>query len=122
MAQLILNMKQKLNIDKAITNHIQDVTGVAKQIMDGNFNKMVTNGKEGAPWTDQTGNARNSIGYADESTKGLLQFWFYIGVHYGIWLELSNQGKYRIMQPTFEAGLVNMQKDLSLVGLDVRNR
>jgi hypothetical protein len=54
--------------------------------------------KRSAPWTDRTTNARNSIrGQYDDYTVYLS-----IGMFYGVFLELSNGGKYRIVWPTIE--------------------
>lgn len=57
-----------------------------------------------APWTDRTGNARNSIGgYSPvEGGQGKVVGVLSIGMFYGVFLELSNGGKYRIVWPTLE--------------------
>lgn len=56
--------------------------------------------KQHAPWTDRTGNARNSLyGQTDDTQKNKIVGYHGIGVYYGIYLELSNFGKYRIVQP-----------------------
>ena len=65
--------------------------------------------KREAPWTDRTGNARNSIGgYTDDSNKdnpvGILS----IGVYYGVFLELKNNGKYRIVWPMLEVAATRL--------------
>lgn len=56
--------------------------------------------KNNAPWTDRTGNARQSIDYHVEYRKNLIRFYIFIGVYYGVFLELCNMGKYRILRPT----------------------
>lgn len=71
--------------------------------MEATMAEAEADAKRSAPWTDRTGNARNSIGgYTDDSDKkhptGILS----IGMFYGVFLELKNAGKYRIVWPTLE--------------------
>lgn len=57
--------------------------------------------KRNAPWTDRTGNARKSItGSGPEVTPTNMRAALAIGMYYGVFLELSNGGKYRIVWPT----------------------
>jgi len=59
--------------------------------------------KLNAPWTDRTGNARNSIaGTLAEKQGDTVLGHLLIGVYYGVFLELKNHGKYRIVFPTIE--------------------
>jgi hypothetical protein len=56
--------------------------------------------KTNAPWTDRTSNARNGLGakaFADGYNHGIICFH---SVPYGIWLEVANNGRYRIIVPT----------------------
>lgn len=58
--------------------------------------------KTQAPWTDQTGNARNGLAaraYRSGDEMGIL---LYHQVPYGIWLELANDSRYAIIIPTME--------------------
>ena len=59
--------------------------------------------KLNAPWSDQTGNARNGLAaraYRDNDEVGIVLFH---QVPYGIWLETRFGGKYAIIEPTIEA-------------------
>ena len=59
--------------------------------------------KINAPWTDQTGNARNGLAaraYRDQDEIGIV---LYHQVTYGIWLETRFGGKYAIIDPTIQA-------------------
>lgn len=59
--------------------------------------------KRNAPWTDRTGNARNSItGTKGEVDGNTVKGHLFIGVEYGKYLELCWGGKYRIVWPTIE--------------------
>lgn len=59
--------------------------------------------KDNAPWTDRTGNARNSIYGVAPGNEDKIRAYHGIGVYYGVFLELANNGKYRIIWPTMEA-------------------
>jgi hypothetical protein len=59
--------------------------------------------KRNAPWTDRTGNARRSITGTRAVVEGHEAYgYLYIGVYYGVFLELCNQGRFRIIFPTLE--------------------
>jgi hypothetical protein len=56
--------------------------------------------KTNAPWTDQTGNARQGLraeAFRESDNMGIV---LYHQVPYGIWLELANGGKYAIIDET----------------------
>jgi hypothetical protein len=59
--------------------------------------------KDEAPWTDRTGNARQTL--YTEVTQVVNQMVTVIlshGVHYGIYLELCNAGRYAIINPALD--------------------
>src|SRR5690554_5534178 len=62
--------------------------------------EMEAYAKPNAPWADRTGDARESLfGYVlSRETTLLLRIAH--GQEYGKWLELCNQGKYAILEPT----------------------
>lgn len=71
--------------------------------------------REGAPWQDQTGNARGGLfaqAYAADDERGLV---LYHTVPYGVFLELANSGKYQIIMPTVEEEGREIMKDLRVV-------
>lgn len=90
------------------------------QVVDARFIEAEGYAKEKAPWTDRTGDARRSITYADLSDEQTLRFYLYIGMWYGVFLELANQGKYRILLPTFTIFENEIYKDLRKMGLQVK--
>jgi hypothetical protein len=58
-----------------------------------------------APWTDQTGNARNGLkAKAGKDVEGVHIFLFH-RVSYGIWLEVAHEGRYQIIMPTLRFAL-----------------
>lgn len=57
--------------------------------------------KTHAPWTDRTTNARNGLHTAASSpSRGKYEIVFSHTMHYGIYLELANSGRYEIIMPT----------------------
>ena len=59
--------------------------------------------KTGAPWSDITGAARNGLHVNAQHSPGGHSLTFAHSVHYGIWLEVKNSGKYEIIMPTVRA-------------------
>lgn len=84
--------------------------------VDKNFIDMENYAKSHAPWTDRTGDARRSIQKIDLSTSDRILFYLIIGMPYGIWLELANQGKYQILRPTLTIQEPQIKKDLRELG------
>lgn len=56
--------------------------------------------KLNAPWTDRTTNARNGLKAKYVRAGDLHSIVAFHSVPYGIWLEVANHGKYRIIVPT----------------------
>lgn len=55
--------------------------------------------KQGAPWTDRTGNARNGLNAGVEVGQDKYIFYLAHGVEYGVSLELAHGGNYAIVRP-----------------------
>lgn len=68
-----------------------------------------------APWHDRTGIARASIyGYATFTPTDII-IYHGIKVDYGVYLELSNGGKYRVIAPTVNKYRTIWQSNLSSI-------
>jgi hypothetical protein len=53
---------------------------------------------DNAPWTDRTGNARQSLySEVEEVVNQMVTIIFSHGVYYGVYLELCNAGRYAII-------------------------
>jgi hypothetical protein len=53
-----------------------------------------------APWTDRTGAARTGLlAVANKLGPGAHEIIMAYSVHYGIWLEIANSGKYAVIGP-----------------------
>ena len=62
-----------------------------------------TSAKQGAPWTDRTGNARQGLqGFVEDVSESVVLLVLQHGVDYGVFLELKNQARYAIILPTLE--------------------
>lgn len=55
-----------------------------------------------APWTDRTGNARNTLSARTEHKPNTDSIILSHGMIYGVWLEVKNSGRYAIVIPTIK--------------------
>lgn len=58
--------------------------------------------KASAPWTDRTGNARQTLSAAAQEVADAILIEMGYGVDYGIYLEHKNSGRYAILAPTVD--------------------
>ena len=59
--------------------------------------------KENASWTDRTGNARQGLeGLVEDISETMVALILKHKMDYGVFLELSHQGRYAIIMPTLE--------------------
>lgn len=85
--------------NKAVEAVVRSTIGV---FADTAAKKMEAEAKQNAPWTDGTGNARNSI-RGDFGWKGKHAVITLSGnMEYSVWLELAHEKKYAILVPTIE--------------------
>lgn len=56
--------------------------------------------KENRPWTDRTNMARQTLKGEVEKKSFGFRITLSYGVDYGLWLELANEKKYAIVEPT----------------------
>lgn len=64
--------------------------------------KLQNYARENRKWTDRTGQARQRLhGYVGEIPNGY-RISLAHGVDYGLWLELANEKRFAIIQPTIE--------------------
>lgn len=109
------NVQYFVNVGQVTTNMRKLKTRCAEavhQIADRNFIEMENFAKSNASWTDRTGDARRSIEKVDKSNAQAIEFWLIIGVTYGIWLEIANQGKFQILRPTLTIFEPKIKKEL----------
>jgi hypothetical protein len=59
--------------------------------------------KSNAPWTDRTGNARQTL-YTEvrQVVQSMVELILSHGVEYGVYLELNNAGRYAIIDPAID--------------------
>ena len=65
-----------------------------------------------APWSDDTSAARNGLFAFPQSMGGHHEITLTHSVHYGIWLEIANSGKYQIILPSVRATGQHLMADL----------
>ena len=112
-----ITLKNEAQLSKNFSQFGNQIKNIVHDLVDVKFNEMVTFAKANAVWIDRTGNARNSITSEDISSGDVVKFYLTIGVDYGIWLELANDGKYRILQPTMTIYEPQIMKLLETVGV-----
>lgn len=99
-----------------MSEHAQNILAAVQAIADYFAPVLEADAKENAPWTDQTGNARQSL---HAFTKGLgeeaVELYLAHGMDYGKYLELRWQGKYAIIWPTLEQHIPAVEKMLKMV-------
>ena len=67
---------------------------------------METYAKQHAPWTDRTGNARQSLNaWTEQLSQDVVALYLSHGVYYGVYLEYKYAGRYAIIWPTIQAHL-----------------
>lgn len=65
-----------------------------------------------APWSDDTGAARGGLFAFPESNGNTHTITFSHSVHYGIWLEIANSGKYQVILPAVRMTGAHLMNDL----------
>lgn len=97
-------------INRGIDPHNLDAGMIAT--MANRAPQVEAHAKLHAPWTDRTTNARNGL-HALHVPEGL-------GIHeivlahsvpYGIWLEIANNGRYKIIMPTLRTQGRELMRD-----------
>ncbi len=58
--------------------------------------------KANAKWEDQTGNARQTLHTAVETSLTETVIYMMHGMDYGIWLEIANSGRFAIIAPAVD--------------------
>lgn len=66
--------------------------------------------KKNAPWTDRTGNARNGLFGNVSVSKDEAVIVLGHSMEYGVFLELANDGRYAILQPTINKAVPEIVK------------
>lgn len=73
-----------------------------EKVMQYNANEGQNFMRSNAPWTDRTGNARQGLaGRSFKRGQWKYTIVLYHSVSYGIWLELANDRKYKIIEPAW---------------------
>lgn len=79
---------------------------VAANVMEAMYTgaqEIETYARFNAPWSDQTGAARNGLTADVFEESGEIVLELAHSVEYGVWLELIQDGAYAIIMPTLEA-------------------
>lgn len=93
--------------------YIQAVRSSVRALADRYAPEIEAYMKANAPWTDRTANARQSL-YADveQVAQDMVDIILGHGVHYGVYLELSNAGAYAIVGPSLDVFAPRIWQDV----------
>jgi hypothetical protein len=69
--------------------------------------------KTTAPWTDRTGAARSGLFTLAEHSGSKHKIIFSHSVHYGIWLDVKNSGRYEVILPSIRHTGANLMSELN---------
>ncbi|WP_109783679.1 hypothetical protein [Mycolicibacterium conceptionense] len=107
-----------------LRDNVKDVEPDYEKVVDAFMTIAADDGeaemKEKAPWRDSKGNrndrvpgeARAALHTVADLAGKHKSIWFLHGVDYGIWLEISNNGKDQIIMPTVAAMGKKLMKSL----------
>lgn len=112
VARISVRMNTK-EITREIGRLDQKAKLAIRAIVERNAVEGLGYAKVSAPWTDQTGAARAGLSANTEHSSSSHKIIFAHGVHYGIWLEVKNSGKYEIILPTVARTGGQIMSDLS---------
>ena len=93
------DMAERLVRLYGVDKHTAAVATVAKALEP----VLEAHAKQHAPWTDRTGNARQSLFSVTELAKEIVTLYLSHGMEYGVFLELCNSGRYAIIMRTLQA-------------------
>jgi hypothetical protein len=93
-----------------------DINALVAGVVDFSSDKARTYMKTNAPWTDRTGNARQTLNSHAEHTTEYHEIHLYGGMPYQIFLEVRWAGRFAIIGPAVKfQGLATMNRLRGLV-------
>lgn len=95
----MIKFKSTINFDKLARKQRAKL----KTFAGATAGKMEEYAKRNAPWTDRTGNARQTLQGKSESDNSLLRVMICGNMPYSVYLELAYEKRYAILRPTTEA-------------------
>lgn len=87
---------------RAIQEGNERVHNQIMSVMEYQAPNVEAHARNTAPWTDQTGNARQGLraqAFDEGDNMGII---LYHSVSYGIWLELAHDQRFAVIEPTIE--------------------
>lgn len=92
--------------DKVLKNlrrFINEKEEAAKALGDHYAMKAENEAKQDASWVDQTGHARQGLQGSSAVNRNAVLIRLAHTMEYGVHLELANQGRYSVLEPTLKA-------------------
>ncbi len=102
-----------LRMDRALVAYGNAVIRAVEQVA-RHFEPILEQyAKDEAPWTDRTGNARQTLrSWSETLANDVVALYVEHGMDYGIHLERRWGGRYAILMPTIEAHLAEIEQML----------
>lgn len=103
---------QNADLLDALASGNEKVNDAVMAVLEYKAPEVEAHMKINAPWTDQTGNARQGLAaraYDTGDNKGIVLFH---QVPYGIWLEVKHSGRYATILPTIQVMGPEVMKSL----------
>lgn len=88
------------DLEKKLNSYSRKADAAIKMFADTTSQTLASDCREQAKWTDRTGLARKSIRGDVKDLPNGYRIEVAYGVDYGLWLELANEQKYAIIEPT----------------------
>ena len=99
-----------------VVRHMEEMAGRINAIITTSVDyfatRVETEAKTNAPWTDRTGNARNGLKTQAFHKPEEHVIVLFHQVPYGIFLEVCNDGKYAIVEPTIKKNADELMKTM----------
>lgn len=92
--------------------YAQAIFSATAQVAEAKAREMEVWAKANAPWQDRTGAARNGLSARVEGSRDNTTIVLSHGVDYGLWLEISNGGRYAIIAQAVDVFGASLMDDL----------
>lgn len=104
------------SLDRNLKNFNGDLNALVAGVVDFRGTKSIDYMKTNAPWTDRTGNARQTLGAYGTHSAESHEIHLHGGMPYQFWLEVRWSGRYAIIGPAVKyQGLALMNQLRGLV-------
>lgn len=102
MSGMVWRQRPETLLASSATQPVRLITDAIEALAKSYAPQIETWMKENAPWTDRTGNARQSLYTRVDRQPQQITITLDHGVNYGVYLEFRNAGRYAIIDPALD--------------------